>query len=191
MSNIIHPALGWTVAVVGLCLGIPALVLSLAAGRGREAVIWEAGARAASPQSASSAQQLFCKRCESCHGKDGSGRKMRENFSTIPDFRSGEWQQKRKDSQLLVSILDGKGTNMPAFEAKITKDQARQLVTYVRSFGPKRPKPSRASRPFGPTRATSATRFEADFLERFQQLQEEFDRIDQELRRLTRPRVRP
>jgi hypothetical protein len=40
----------------------------------------------------------------------------------------------------VVSILDGKGTLMPANRGRITDALARDLVAYLRSFGPPTPR---------------------------------------------------
>src|SRR5262245_61370692 len=48
--------------------------------------------------------------CARCHGNDHTGAAGR-----VPNFTSRSWQQRRSDSQLLVSILEGKGSGMPPF----------------------------------------------------------------------------
>jgi hypothetical protein len=35
-----------------------------------------------------------------------------------------------------VSILDGKGTRMPSFRDKLSRERARELVAYIRTFAP-------------------------------------------------------
>jgi len=82
------------------------------------------------------ASQLFQKHCEKCHGADGAGRAVRVSMPGIPDLTNGPWQGRRSEAQLLVSILDGKGDDMPPFAAKISAEQARGLVAYVRAFAP-------------------------------------------------------
>jgi mono/diheme cytochrome c family protein len=51
----------------------------------------------------------------------------------IPDFTSRAWQEQRGDAQLAVSILDGRGTLMPAYRDRISGEKVRDLVTYVRA----------------------------------------------------------
>ena len=70
----------------------------------------------------------------------------------IPDFTLRAWQEGRSDPQLLISVLDGKGTRMPPFRDKLTRDQARDLVALVRSFDPERRPPAEAG--LGPFRDT-------------------------------------
>jgi len=45
--------------------------------------------------------------------------------------------QKQTDAQLNDSITNGKGTKMPAYKGKITDDQIKGLVGYIRSFAKK------------------------------------------------------
>jgi len=40
-----------------------------------------------------------------------------------------------------VSVLEGKGSNMPAFQEKLSREQVRELITYVRSFNPAQQRP--------------------------------------------------
>jgi mono/diheme cytochrome c family protein len=73
-------------------------------------------------------RELFRKRCAKCHGTDGTGSQARDRMAEIPDFTSAAWQAKRKDSQLIASILDGKGDDMPPGRGKISSEQARALA---------------------------------------------------------------
>jgi cytochrome c oxidase cbb3-type subunit 3 len=84
--------------------------------------------------------ELFQQRCAKCHGADGTGNKGRERFPDIPNFTRATWQASRDDSKLVVSILDGKGEDMPAQRRKISEEQARSLVRHVRGFAPTEPK---------------------------------------------------
>jgi mono/diheme cytochrome c family protein len=147
--------------LIGPCLVLAALV---------EVFGPRSPARAA-PAPAPAAKRLFLKRCQDCHERDGSGREMRKSFAAMPDFRSTAWHKKREDRQLVISILEGKGTRMPAFNGKLTKAQARELVTYVRSFAKQ------------PARATDKA--DDNFQKRFRELQELYDQVDEQLRALT------
>jgi mono/diheme cytochrome c family protein len=80
---------------------------------------------------------IFRQWCIACHGPEGTGGPGRAaQLTRIPDFTSRAWQSDRSDPELLVSILDGKGTQMPANRERVTEGQARNLVAYVRAFGP-------------------------------------------------------
>jgi mono/diheme cytochrome c family protein/uncharacterized membrane protein len=102
----------------------------------------EPGQREIAPQSppatpgGPSPRELFLKRCAKCHGADGTGNKARERLPAIPDFTNPSWQSRRADSKLVVSILEGKGDDMPPQRGKISEEQAHGLVKYIRSFAP-------------------------------------------------------
>jgi mono/diheme cytochrome c family protein/uncharacterized membrane protein len=81
-------------------------------------------------------RRLFKQHCEKCHGADGKGSAARKLMPEIPDFTRAAWQKKRSDAQLLVSILEGKGTAMPPLRDKLTRTQARSLVDHIRTFAP-------------------------------------------------------
>src|SRR5215475_11533418 len=59
--------------------------------------------KAAAP--AGEAGALFRRFCQGCHGADGRGAGR-----DVPDFTRSAWQEKRTDTQLVVTILEGKGT---------------------------------------------------------------------------------
>jgi mono/diheme cytochrome c family protein len=82
---------------------------------------------------------IFGQFCLVCHGPDGTGRIVRAAMPPIPDFTNPQWQHEKKDAELLLSILEGKGTLMPPNNMRVSRDQARDLVAFIRSFGPARP----------------------------------------------------
>jgi len=89
--------------------------------------------------------RLFQRFCARCHGPDGRGTGMRENLPMIPDFTRTAWQEGRSDPQLVVSVLDGKGARMPSFGGKVAREQARELVAFIRTFAPSRARPESAA----------------------------------------------
>jgi mono/diheme cytochrome c family protein len=117
------------------------------------------------------ASRLFQRFCARCHGTDGKGGNVRDSMAAIPDFSSGAWQAKRRDAQLAVSILDGKGTQMPAFRGKVPANQVREVVAVIRALGPES------------NRVTSAS--PNDFEARFRDLLKEFEDLRQQQRALT------
>jgi mono/diheme cytochrome c family protein len=118
-------------------------------------------------------------RCSRCHDADGTGRSSSADFREIPDFSNHKWQDSRSDAELLVSILDGKGTHMPGFRGRVADDEARALVASVRSF-------SQAARV---GRADSAAPNEFD--RRFRELQEELEDLKKQFREVSTPRRKP
>jgi mono/diheme cytochrome c family protein/uncharacterized membrane protein len=117
------------------------------------------------------ARELFGKYCIKCHGADGTGREARDQLPEIPDFTTSSWQGRRRDSQLLVAILDGKG-QMPSWRAKIGQEQASGLVAHVRSFA-SAPGTQKAAPPAG-------------FHERFHSLEKQFHELEGQARKLSK-----
>jgi uncharacterized membrane protein/mono/diheme cytochrome c family protein len=81
-------------------------------------------------------RELFQQYCMKCHGADGTGKPGRKLMPNIPDFTDAGWQGRRNDTQLLSSILDGKGPDMRPFRDMIGMNQGRDLMAYVRAFAP-------------------------------------------------------
>jgi mono/diheme cytochrome c family protein/uncharacterized membrane protein len=134
---------------------------------------------ASSQQSASlatetpAARKLFQQHCVRCHGADGTGKGARDRVVGIPNFTDASWHAQRKDAQLLASILDGKGKDMPPWREKISEAQARSLTARVRAFAPSATKA-------GPMEAKKST--SASFEERYRRLQEELDELKRQYR---------
>jgi mono/diheme cytochrome c family protein len=84
-------------------------------------------------------QTIFRQVCFACHGLDGTGSQNRRlGMPLIPDFTSEAFQAdpQRSDVRLRVSILDGRGPIMQPNRGRVTEDEARDLVAYIRTFGP-------------------------------------------------------
>src|SRR5262249_37312228 len=90
---------------------------------------------------AASARELFQQHCAKCHGADGTGSPGRRRQADIPDFTDPSWQARQSEAQLLASILDGKGPEMPPWRGKISEDQARALAAHVRACAPTAERP--------------------------------------------------
>lgn len=65
--------------------------------------------------------------CSMCHGTDG------KKMAGTKEFASPE-VQKMSDADLTATITKGKPPKMPAYEGKLTADQIKSLVAYVRTF---------------------------------------------------------
>jgi mono/diheme cytochrome c family protein len=118
---------------------------------------------------------LYKQRCAKCHGTDGAGNDTRDSMPNIPDFTSRKWQERRTKSQLLASILDGRGTQMPAFREKVNDRQAQDLVAHIKAMATA-PKEKAAS--------------PGDFEERLRQLYDELEDLKKQTRDLAIPSVR-
>lgn len=80
---------------------------------------------------------LFKTKCAACHGPDGSGGTPTGKAMGTPDLRSDD-VQKQTDAQLIESTTNGKGKKMPAYKGKLTDDQIKGLVGYIRELGKKK-----------------------------------------------------
>ena len=82
------------------------------------------------------AASLYKAKCAACHAADGSGSTAAGKQMQTPDLRSDE-VQKQSDAQLTAATVDGKGKKMPAYKGKLTDDQVKQLVSYIRDLAKK------------------------------------------------------
>jgi mono/diheme cytochrome c family protein len=95
----------------------------------------------------------------------------------IPDFTSRAWQAGVSTPQVISSILDGKGTLMPAFRGRVNEDQVNDLAAYIRAFGP------------APSAASEAPA--SDFERRFRELQDQWNELQKQLESLPSPNRKP
>jgi mono/diheme cytochrome c family protein len=102
---------------------------------------------------------LFARNCQSCHGKDGRGTRLRQHAPSAPDFTNSSWQDARSNTQILVTILEGKGNEMPSFNEHLSRNEVRDLVGFIRRMGP--------------DEMTSPAHRTREFEKRFRELEEE------------------
>jgi len=89
------------------------------------------------PLHAQDAAATFKAKCSVCHGADGSANSAMGKQLGAKDLRSEE-VQKQTDAQLNAAITNGMGGGkMPAYKGKLTDDQIKGLVSYVRSLAKK------------------------------------------------------
>ena len=87
-----------------------------------------------SPERISRVKPLYGEKCARCHGEDGHGHTKIGEMLGVPDFTDKKWHKANaNDERLAESITDGKN-DMPAFGRKLTKQNIRALVGYVRNF---------------------------------------------------------
>jgi mono/diheme cytochrome c family protein len=82
------------------------------------------------------AKELYQQLCQRCHAADGRGD---PGTKGVPDFTRRAWHEQKSDAQLIVSILEGTGTGMPAFRSHVGQARVKELVAYVRAFAPAAP----------------------------------------------------
>lgn len=69
---------------------------------------------------------LYKKKCAMCHKADGKGYASMKT----PDFTSKEWQDSKKDEELIETVSKGKPP-MPAFEKQLTPEEIKAIITEV------------------------------------------------------------
>jgi len=79
--------------------------------------------------------EIFAAKCASCHGKDASGTTTIGKKLGLRDLGSPE-VQKQTDQQLYDIMAKGR-KKMPAYEKKMSAEQIKDLVTYIRTLAKK------------------------------------------------------
>ncbi len=123
------------------------------------------------------AETLFRRHCSRCHDSEGRGKSRHAKMPEIPDFTNSSWQKRRSNSQLEVSILEGKGKSMPAFGDRLKDEEVQALVSHIRGFN---------SSDFAPAISTVS-----EFDRHYRMLQEELNDLRQQFRDLSGPARRP
>jgi mono/diheme cytochrome c family protein len=75
--------------------------------------------------------------CVQCHGPDGSANTMMGKAVNAKDLTNAQVQASFTDTQIATVIKDGakqKSATMPAFGGKLTDDEIKALVAYVRKL---------------------------------------------------------
>lgn len=85
------------------------------------------------PASGEDVAALWKAKCSSCHAADGSGATPAGKKLAVHDMRSPAVQQ-MKDAELVEITAKGKN-KMPAYEKKLTEQQIKDLVAYIRTLG--------------------------------------------------------
>lgn len=82
--------------------------------------------------------ELWAKHCASCHGKDGKGQTKMGLKAGVKDYTDAKVQDAFKDDEAFKAVKDGlKGKDkelMKPFAEKLTDDEIKSLIAYVRAF---------------------------------------------------------
>jgi cytochrome c6 len=81
-------------------------------------------------------KKIYENQCRKCHELDGKGTKRGKGLG-VPDFTDPEWQASVTDEQLVNSITKGK-KKMPKQEGRLSPEEIKAMVKYIRFFGPKK-----------------------------------------------------
>jgi len=85
----------------------------------------------ARPAFADDTEALYKSKCQMCHGADGKGSPAGQKLG-VRDFHSPE-VAKESDAELIKITKEGKA-KMPKQEGKLTDDQIKELVAYIRKL---------------------------------------------------------
>lgn len=78
---------------------------------------------------------VYARQCASCHGATGAPNPaMVRSLGAMPDFSDARVMAAFPDSVLIAVVTAGKGRSMPAYRTRLTPDQVRALVAYVRTL---------------------------------------------------------
>ncbi len=81
-------------------------------------------------------KMIFENECQKCHERDGKGTKRGRKLG-VPNFADAKWQTSVTDEQLIKSITNGK-KKMPAQKHKLSQEEIKALVKYVRILASKK-----------------------------------------------------
>ena len=82
-----------------------------------------------------STHKLYLKKCKSCHGLDGKGDTKQGLRTKANDWTQPGFLARFTDDELVE--LTSKGVKkMPAYEKRLTPDEIRALVDYMRRLVP-------------------------------------------------------
>lgn len=83
---------------------------------------------------------LFKTHCIPCHGEDGRGTDLGKQLAAmaegieLPDFTNAEWQSGKTDERMIGQIKEGSPGRMFSFKDKLSEEEIKALVAYVRGF---------------------------------------------------------
>jgi cytochrome c6 len=84
------------------------------------------------PALSQSAGDLYKSKCQMCHGADGKGNTPVAKTMGVRDFKSPE-VAKESAADMIAVTKNGKN-KMPAYKDKLTDEQIKDLVTYLRGL---------------------------------------------------------
>jgi cbb3-type cytochrome c oxidase subunit III len=80
-------------------------------------------------------QDLFNKKCATCHGKDGNADTKMGHELNVAKLTDAALQAKITDDDIVKQITNGnKEKKMPAFKEKFSEDEIKAVAAYVRTF---------------------------------------------------------
>jgi len=87
---------------------------------------------------AAEAKANWSQYCSRCHGADGTGQTKIGKKLDLKDYSNADVQAKMTDDEMLKTIIEGVTKDgkerMAPYKEKLSADEAKALVGYVRSF---------------------------------------------------------
>ena len=84
----------------------------------------------------SAPEKIWEKRCAFCHGADGKSQTKKGRQYKAPDFTKAKWQKETTDEEIVDAITNGvPKSKMPAFKEKLSPEEIKAMVPYLRAFG--------------------------------------------------------
>jgi cytochrome c6 len=98
----------------------------------------QAGLPTPAPVAKSSLQETWERRCTVCHAAEGTGKTPKGRSLKAPDFTSARWQKHTTDQEIVDAITNGvPKRKMPAFKDKLSEEDIRAFVPYLRALAAK------------------------------------------------------
>ncbi|HMG35866.1 MAG TPA: c-type cytochrome [Blastocatellia bacterium] len=83
-------------------------------------------------------KKIYQRNCAGCHGPGGKGDgSMALSGGTPSDLTDDVWDHGSTDGEIFMVIRDGVSSDMLAYKGKLTDEQIWQVITFIRSIGPK------------------------------------------------------
>ncbi len=93
---------------------------------------------AGNAESIEAGKKLYARHCASCHGPQAKGDGgMALSGGTPSDLTDETWDYGSTDGEIFVVIKEGVSADMLAYKEKLNDKQIWQVVTFLRSVGPK------------------------------------------------------
>ena len=91
------------------------------------------------------AAKLFEKHCKLCHGEDGKGKTSQGEGLVARDFTDAKWEASITNEQIIKQINEGSQNLKPGeekrmfgFKEKLSQDEIKALIPFVRAFSKKK-----------------------------------------------------
>ena len=87
---------------------------------------------------AADAKENWENNCAKCHGPDGAGKTKMGQKSGVKDYTDAKVQAEMKDDEMFArtrdGLKDGGKDKMPAYKDKLSEQELKDLVAFVRAL---------------------------------------------------------